>query len=351
MNVDLDDAYGRLHRYGPEYGGDEQGDNGLTNHGPMAVEVLVRRDVGVDLDRWLDRYVRRLSDVPPPGDPIAPDWASALGRPDRLPDWTRHFAGELRERPWRDVLTLWWPRLLPGIVAGATHGVIRVGHAVRALGRESGATGPALTELAHGLAFWAARYRPLRGLTDPAGDRRPDQALGAVTRLDDRAGLIAARLDRLQNTATWTSDLRRLRAPDGEAEVLTLLDDLVAGAVGLYARFGYGSPVLLVHTATAPNAVRHVLPSLPVELWRPSLTAAWAASAAVMAMYAPPDPQPWALPASLTADDVLARAADHGDEHVLKFADTALDAYDRGHDPALLAAAVRAGDLIASPHH
>jgi hypothetical protein len=33
-------AYERLHDSGPEFGGDEEGDNGLTNHGPMAVEVI-----------------------------------------------------------------------------------------------------------------------------------------------------------------------------------------------------------------------------------------------------------------------------------------------------------------------
>ena len=35
----LDEAYVRLHHWGPEFGGE----NGLSNHGPMAVEVLSRR--------------------------------------------------------------------------------------------------------------------------------------------------------------------------------------------------------------------------------------------------------------------------------------------------------------------
>jgi hypothetical protein len=34
----LDEAYVRLHHWGPEFGGE----NGLSNHGPMAVEVLSR---------------------------------------------------------------------------------------------------------------------------------------------------------------------------------------------------------------------------------------------------------------------------------------------------------------------
>jgi len=35
----LDEAYARLHKWGPEFGGE----NGLSNHAPMAAEVLTRR--------------------------------------------------------------------------------------------------------------------------------------------------------------------------------------------------------------------------------------------------------------------------------------------------------------------
>jgi hypothetical protein len=44
----------------------------------------------------------------------------------------------------------------------ATHPVIRVGHAVRAL--ESGENAPRLTELAHGLGYWAARHHAVSGV-------------------------------------------------------------------------------------------------------------------------------------------------------------------------------------------
>src|ERR1035437_7631473 len=47
--------------------------------------------------------------------------------------WRALFGREIGEQPWRQVLNAWWPRLLPGVVAAATHGVIRVGHSVRAL--------------------------------------------------------------------------------------------------------------------------------------------------------------------------------------------------------------------------
>ncbi|MET8907958.1 questin oxidase family protein [Micromonospora sp. NPDC004551] len=347
-------AYERLHAYGPEFGGDEEGNHGLTNHGPMAVEVMLRRGLDVDVEGWLDRYVRRLTELPGTSAPIRPgEWGAALGEARRLPDWTAFFRHELTERPWKSVLTEWWPRLLPGIVAGSTHGVIRVGHAVRAL---RGAAVPApqtLDELAHGLAFWAARYRELGGVVVPDGALAPREALTAVTRLTDQSGFIAHRLDRLERSPGWTASLRALEPAASADEVPARLESLVDGAARAYLGYGHGSPVLLVHAATAPNAVRHVLPVLPTEQWLPSLTAAWAAVAAIVATYAPARPGPAAeiarrrpVPAR---EDALHRAAEHGDEHVLKFADTAVESYDRTGDPDLLAATRYAGELIGRP--
>ncbi len=353
----LPEAYHRLHRFGPEFGGDEEGNHGLTNHGPMAVEVIVRRGLEIDVDHWLDRYVRRLAELPATDATIRPgEWRSALGVAWRLPDWTAYFRRELRERSWEAVLVEWWPRLLPGIVAGSTHGVIRVGHAVRTL--QAGLSGcPAspetLDELAHGLAFWTARYRALPGVEAPAGRLTAAEALSGVARLPDQTGFIAHRLDRLERSPGWASSLRALRPPATAEDVPARLDAIIDAAVAAYLGLGHGSPVLLVHTATAPNAVRQVLPVLPADQWMPSLTAAWAAAAAVVATYAPAQPAPIEgvvrAGRGLTREDALQRAAEHGDEHVLKFADTAVEAYDRTENPDLLAATLHVGALITPP--
>ena len=349
------ETYERLHSFGPEFGGDEEGNHGLTNHAPMAVEVMLRRGLDVDVDRWVDRYVRRLAPLPRPEATIdRRAWRSALGSARRLPEWTGFFRADLRDRPWMDVLTEWWPRLLPGIVAGSTHGAIRVGHAVRAL-RSTGDP-PAtemLDELAHGLGFWAARYRELPNVVPPAGRLDPAQALRGVARVQDQRGFIAHRLDRLAQTPNWAASIRALQPAAAAEDVPERLASLVDAAVATYIGFGHAAPVMLVHVATAPNAVRHVLPVLPTERWVPSLSAAWAASAAVVATYAPPVPAPHpdviARHRGLTAADALQRAAEHGDEHVLKFADTAVEAYDRTGDPDLLAATVHATEMIARP--
>jgi hypothetical protein len=346
----LDEAYERFARTGPEWG-----ENTLTNHGPMAVEVLVRRGLGADVHRWVDAYVGKLSELPSVSDRITDDnWQDALGDGRRIGDWSAYFVDQLREHPWREVLVTWWPRLLPGIVAGATHGVIRVSHAVRTLlgGDESQA---AVTELAHGLAFWAARMRSVPGTAEasPGRHRRAEgtlevsDALDAIPRIPSQQGTVADRFGQLAELPTWPASLRSLRTPTSPGDVERQLADLVAGAAARYLTHGHGSPVLLVHTATAPNAVLHTLPALPQSLWAQSLSSVWAASAAITAAYAPAQPVPRdELPAGVHADELMSYALKHSDEHVIKFADTALDAFAHSGDSEVLAAAHRVGDLI-----
>lgn len=137
----------------------------------------------------------------------------------------------------------------------------------------------------------------------------------------------------------------------GGLPVPARLADLVAAATLRYLDHGHGQPVLLVHTATAPNAVLHTLPALPRELWAPSLAAIWTTTAAIYSAYAPPEgaPRP-ALPAppsgSGAVAEVLDRAVAHADEHVIKFTDTAAEVYTRTGHPDALAAALRAAGLI-----
>ncbi|ONI81283.1 hypothetical protein ALI144C_22435 [Actinosynnema sp. ALI-1.44] len=350
-NAVLDEAYQRLHSKGPEFGGDEEGNHGLTNHGPMAVEVMVRRGLDVDVHSWLDHYIDRLTELPGTTQRItAHNWRAALGDPRRIGDWTAYFTQRIAERPWRQVLATWWPRLLPGIVAGSTHGVIRVSHAVRAL-RAADQDRVAAAELGYGLAFWAARWRTLPGVTTPAGVLPARAALAAVPRLTEQSGFIAHRLNRLAELPGWLAALVALRPAASPGDVPARLADLVQAAVLGYLSYGQASPVLLVHTATAPNAVRHVLPVLPPSMWVPSLAAVWYASAAITAAYAPAQPATVSVPlvGSDPAAEVLDRAAQHGDEHVIKFVDTALDVFDHTGDPGVLSAALHATRLIESP--
>ena len=336
----LDEAYVRLHRSGPERVG-----GWLSNHAPMAVEALARHGHADAVQHWIDAYEPLLDEAPRGLHPVtAENWREALGDPRRLGDWPVWFRGELATRPWQEVLAVWWPRLLPGIAAGATHGVIRTGHAVRTL-REDGPSAPHVEELAQALGYWAARWQQLPGTPHPADPAHPTSAraaLALVPRIPDQTGGIADRLAQLADLAEWSIVLPPQTDPDLAFEQLK---EVVTAATLRYLTFGHGNPTMLVHTATAPNAVLRTLPSLPREQWAGSVAAAWAAATAVTAAYAPAEAAKIAAPATTTPDEAFAAAVEHGNEHVLKFADTALDVYAWTADERALYAAIRGRDL------
>ncbi|MET7965900.1 hypothetical protein [Micromonospora sp. NPDC005305] len=334
----LDEAYQRLHRTGPEFEG------WLSNHGPMAVEALVRHGHGTRVHRWLDDYLRRLDELPRGLRPID-DWRAALGDPKRAGDWLAHFDRELRDRPWREVLGDWWPRLLPGIAAGATHGVIRVGHAVRVL-RTGGENPERLAELGQGLGYWAARWQPVPGAGPLTGRSDVPAALAAVPRIPTQTGGIRDRLSRLTDVPEWPGAVTALHPPADPAGAERTLTDLVHWTALDYLRFGHGNPVMLVHAVTAPTAVLRTLPALDPALWAPSVAAAWSATAAVTSVYAPPTPAPAPAVSAGGPAEVFARAARHGDAHVVKLADAVLEAHAATGDARVLAAAGYAGQLL-----
>ncbi|WP_433553496.1 hypothetical protein ACQP08_09770 [Micromonospora zamorensis] len=129
----------------------------------------------------------------------------------------------------------------------------------------------------------------------------------------------------------------------------TRLAGIVDAAVVRHGNHGYASPVMLVHAATAPNAVLRALPALPQTLWAPSLAATWAATAAVTAAYAPAEARlAPSAGTNLSLDAVMRRATDTGDAHAIKFVDAVSDTYTRSGDPALLAVAARSSEQIAA---
>src|ERR1035441_7925672 len=91
----MDESLGRLAATGPEFRG------GLSNHGPMATEAMIRLGRADAIEPWLDGYIQRLESAPRATDVIAGQtWRDA-------------------EQPWRQVLARWWPRLVPGLAAAA----------------------------------------------------------------------------------------------------------------------------------------------------------------------------------------------------------------------------------------
>ncbi len=323
-----DEALDRYHATGPEF------DGYLSNHGPMVVEALARLGRPELIHPWSDRYLQRLDETPRGIDPIRPDtWRDALGSPGRAGDWTAFFLRLSEDDSWSNLLATWWPRLLPGIAAGATHGVIRTGHAVRAL--RSADSAPRRRELAHALAYWAARWQRIPAITT-RGSFDASSAVAQVPRVADQSQGIRHRLAQLP-TPPWTEVMESLAGPTSPDDVPADLERLVSAVLAHYATHAHGNPTMMVHAATAPMAVLNTLPSLRRELWRHSFDAAWAASGAVLAAYTPTHARP--APTTAGADEVLEQALRHGGEHVIKLTDTALRSYaSTGSNHALSAA-------------
>ena len=101
----------------------------------------------------------------------------------------------------------------------------------------------------------ACPYLP--GLAAPAGDLDAPAALAALPRLPEQSGVIRNRFARLADLPAWTPSLTTLRPPATPGEVPAALASLAEAGVRQYATHGYGSPVLLVHVATAPNSSTH----------------------------------------------------------------------------------------------
>jgi|SRR5579875_1320427 len=336
----LDENLSRLAQTGPEFHG------GLSNHGPMAAEALVRLGRADQVESWVGGYLGQLEEPPGTVTRITGEtWPEALGDYRRVGDWEQYLARQLDAEPWLDVLARWWPRLLPGLAAGATHGVIRTSHAARSLAATPSPERQA--ELARALAYWAASYLELPGAPRTAGHLGIGAALAALPVAPRVAepGLITSRLTTaLSAEPEFPDAVSALRPPaDVQADLLSL----AVRFAGIFLAHGRARPIAFLHAVTAPVAARSVLGLLPPELGRPSYDALWQVAAGLWVGYADgtvPEPLP-AGPPPVRAD-LADRAVANGDEHAIKLTEACLRLHAESPDPVLLHAAARACELL-----
>ncbi len=133
----------------------------FVSHAPMACEVLDVLGRAAALDSWVESSEAHLQQERP----AAPshwgsgfDWQAELGRSQVLPEWMGFFSEVIERDGWSDTVSVWVPRLMPGLSAALFHGVIRTSHAVRAMTRAE--TPERRDELARALAHWAVWFRP-----------------------------------------------------------------------------------------------------------------------------------------------------------------------------------------------
>lgn len=350
----VSDALERLDDLGYERGGDD-----FANHGPMAAEALAVLGFRSEVAGWVGRYRSRMAhhDPPTPRWAIDPNdaaaWQEALGAFDRAGDWEQLFRRLLSENPWNEVVVQWWPRLLPGLFSRLTHGLIRTAHAVRGVATAAQPNSLQLGELSRGLAYWAARYQPLPGNAHLGGSHT---VAGAVARLprangQDSPPRPAQRLRSLASLPAYRDGLDDLAT----AEADWLLSEMTATFAGVYLAHPEIAPVPLVHGVTAPAAIRLVLPHLPARLRLPSVAAMWQSHLALVLAFTTSNAGEDDVydQASATevppAAELMARALDNGDEHVIKLTEAALREHALRPDPRFLGAVVAAQHRIRPP--
>jgi hypothetical protein len=332
----MEAALERLAKTGPEYHGR------LANHGPMAAEALVVLDRPDAVVPWVDFYRPRLHEHPTGTRAIDPrQWREALGEGSRVGDWIVFFGRALDERPWRAVLTEWVPRLSPGIIAAAFHGVIRTAHAVRSL--DACETPARRRELAEGLAYWAATYNELPESKPRAPSRRkPSEAIAQVQAVPAEKrqsyGNIVDRLKPLDTFAPFAGVADLVDATGDSSTFISNLTETFAAAYLVNVPKG-GSVITYLHGVTGPSAMRLLLPHLDAPVRAEMLRYGWQGAAGV---YAASGGEPGTLPASEpggTFDDLIDRAIATRDEHAIKFTEACRREHALNPKPVYLAAA------------
>jgi hypothetical protein len=344
MSETIDRALDILHRTGPEFG------DGLSNHGPMVAEALVALGRPEAVLDWVDGYRTRLQD--PPGSQraiAATAWRAALGDFERAGDWVAFFDRELADAPWQDVVRAWAPRLGPGLMAGATHGLIRTAHAVRSLA--AGETPQRIHELAQGLGYWAARFQTLPG--DPSGrdaGYSPAQAIEHVERLHGpgfRArGLIFEQVKGLDEEPSFASVIDLVST---EGDLLAFVSALTETFARIYLA-NQAHLIAFVHAVTAPSALRLLAPYLTDGDARLAARYAWQACAAIYAWYdtSSPSSSPPAAEPVEPIDGLIDRAVATAGVHTIKFVEVCLREYRANPKPIYLAAAWDACERVGA---
>jgi len=347
--TDLDEVLERFHLTGLEYG------PGLANHGPMAADAIVALGHSALLTGWVDLYAPRLPPLEPGQAIEAGERDAAVGDVSRMSDWVASFERDLAEGDWRDVLQRELSWLAPGFFASATHGWLRVAHAVRALLREE--TAVRRRELAFGLGLWAARFQRLPGTPGARAAVTPIEALMALEPVAPelrRPGLFFDAVRVLDDDSAFRECVESIdltKAPVGET-----IRTLCCAGASLYlanpqSRVGYA------HAVTATSALRLVEPVVDEACLRELLGHAVQSAFALHAVLSEARGDASSSPDAPEPSEEVRRMAEHPEEiryraacslreHAIKLAEACLREDAIAPDPLLrLAAADAAVEL------
>ena len=325
--------------------------NGFSNHAPMCIEAMCAMGRHNSVMPWFERYRRWLAPRPSRVARLTNEnWRSALGDGRRVEDWFEYFRNELEDRPWNEVLDEWAIRLAPGLMAAATHGVIRTGHATRSIALED--TASRRRELADGLAYWAADYLPLPAERRTPVRAKPSEAIARIQMIptEIRHGNFGSFTDSLAQLDSFAPFKETLDAVDTSGNASAFVSDLTSTFARVFlanARDVY-TTIAFVHSVTGPSSLRPMLPHLSEATAHAALGYAWQAAAAMYATFATSADLPRVDDAKIRdIDELIDRAIASGDEHAIKFTEVCLREYALSPDPAFLAASEHAIRMLS----
>ena len=178
----LDPALEIALKYGPDLS------NGFTSHAPMATEAMCAMGRPDAVMRWIENYRRQMTARPRTVDKNRP--GAMARRAGSAPTGSRigwcFSSNELRGIHWRKWCGNGARCSLAGLAGAATHGIIRAGHAVRAMTNEE-------TPIRRRLNWrtgWPTGRRPTRSCPSARHDARrdlPSRAIAAVPAASGRA--------------------------------------------------------------------------------------------------------------------------------------------------------------------
>jgi len=299
-----------------------------ANHYPMAAEALCALgQAGTIAPDWTSGAAGYAGDPALTGRRPGTD---GLGDPVRFGDWREHFRAALERDAWQAVVAEWAPRLAPGLAGGAFHGLIRTGHATRALRERD--TPARRGELANGLAYWAARYTLLP--IDTHLERLPRDPARALLELPYPAR------DDLTDVDFFAVDVRLTQMPLAPPAELAEdpageLDALVQASATAFLEWLVEERhrLWLLHTVTGPAAAGLILPELERDGARLLVAHARQATLALHnAFGAPFQPRAHLRPAPPDWSELVTHAAASRSVHTVKLLEV-LRRHDTGSDP------------------
>ncbi len=269
--------------------------------------------------------------------PSTSNGGKALGQPRLWPEWVSLFRRELSELHWKDVLEAWTARLAPGLSGAATHGLIRTGHAVRALGQTE--TEPRLNELADALGYWAATYHAFSTTTADLMHFSLEDSLARVPDLDpDTSGNIDQALRQLDDSREFAPVINLLHtSPDPLADLSALTERFAA--VYLSNAHDPARTFAVVHAITGPSALRLLAPHVSKSTQELLLLYAWQTAAAIYGVWGRDREAPEISDEPITPEALTEASVANGAAHAIKLVEACLREYEHNPAPVYLAAA------------